>query len=58
MAFGFRKRVRIAPGLSLNLSKRGAGVSAGRRGASVSRGATGRKQVSLGWKGLFWRKRI
>jgi Protein of unknown function (DUF4236) len=58
MAFGFRKRKRIVPGLWLNLSKRGAGFSVGRRGASVSRSAGGRKQVSLGWKGLFWRKRV
>ena len=58
MAFGFRKRKRIAPGLSLNLSKRGGGLSFGRRGASVSRSADGRTQVSLGWKGLFWRKRL
>lgn len=58
MGFGYRKRIKIVPGLRLNLSKRGAGLSAGRRGVSVSRSATGRRQLSLGWKGLFWRKRI
>jgi Protein of unknown function (DUF4236) len=58
MAFGFRRRKKIGPGLFLNVSKRGLGVSAGRRGATVSRSAGGRKQVSLGWKGLFWRKRV
>jgi hypothetical protein len=58
MGFGFRKRKRILPGLWLNLSKRGVGISGGRRGATVSRGATGRKQVSLGWKGLFWRRKV
>ena len=58
MAFGFRKRKRIAPGLFLNLSKRGAGLIAGRPGATLSRSSTGRKQLSLGWKGLFWRKRL
>ena len=58
MGFGFRKRTRIAPGLFLNLSKRGAGISVGRRGASVSRSSSGRRQVSLGWKGWFWRKRL
>ena len=58
MGLGFRKRKRIAPGVSLNLSKSGFGVSVGRRGASVSRSAKGRKQLSLGWKGLFWRKRF
>jgi hypothetical protein len=58
MGFGFRKRKRIAPGLWINFSKRGAGVSTGRRGATASRSASGLKQVSLGWKGLFWRKRF
>ncbi|MGZ8741011.1 MAG: DUF4236 domain-containing protein [Gaiellaceae bacterium] len=58
MSFGFRKRKKLLPGVSLNLSKRGAGLSVGRRGASASRGATGQKRVSLGWKGLFWRKRV
>lgn len=58
MEFGYRKRKKIGPGLFLNLSKSGVGVSAGRRGASVSRSARGRKQLSLGWRGLFWRKRL
>jgi hypothetical protein len=58
MSFGFRKRKRIAPGVFLNLSKRGGGVSFGRRGANVSQSASGRRQLSLGFKGLFWRKRL
>jgi hypothetical protein len=58
MAFGFRKRKRIGPGLFLNFSRRGAGLSVGRRGATVSQSSSGRKQLSLGWKGLFWRKRL
>jgi Protein of unknown function (DUF4236) len=58
MGFGFRKSKKILPGIRLNFSKRGVGMSAGRRGATVSRGATGRKQASLGWKGFFWRKRV
>jgi hypothetical protein len=58
VGFGFRRSKSILPGLRLNFSKRGVGVSTGRRGASVSRGATGRKQVSLGWKGMFWRRRV
>jgi len=58
MPFGYRKRKTIGPSRFLNLSKGGVGVSGGRRGASVSRSASGRKQVSLGWRGLFWRKRL
>jgi hypothetical protein len=58
MGFGFRKRKRILPGFWLNFSKGCVGVSAGRRGATVSRSPQGHKQVSLGWKGFFWRKRV
>ena len=58
MGFGFRRSKKILPGIRLNFSKRGVGVSAGRRGATVSRGATGHKHVSLGWKGFFWRKKV
>jgi hypothetical protein len=58
MAFGFRKRKRIVPGLFMNLSPRGVGISLGRRGATVSSSSEGRKQLSLSWKGLFWRKRL
>jgi hypothetical protein len=58
MGFGFRKSKSIFPGFRLSFSKRGVGMSAGRRGASVSRSAQGRKQMSLGWKGFFWRKRV
>jgi hypothetical protein len=58
MPFGYRKRKRIAPGLFFNLSKRGAGVSVRQRRASASVSPTGRRQVSLGWRGLFWRKKL
>jgi Protein of unknown function (DUF4236) len=58
VGFGFRKSTTIFPGFRLNFSKRGVGVSGGRRGASVSRSAQGRKQVSLGWKGMFWRRKV
>jgi hypothetical protein len=58
VGFGFRRSKKILPGIRLNFSKRGVGVSGGHRGATVSRGATGRKQMSFGWRGFFWRKRI
>jgi Protein of unknown function (DUF4236) len=58
MGFGYRKRKKIVPGLFANLSKSGVGFSVGRRGASVSRSARGRRHLSLGWKGLYWRKRL
>jgi Protein of unknown function (DUF4236) len=37
----YRRRKRIAPGVTLNLSKRGAGVSVGPRGAKLSVGPRG-----------------
>lgn len=58
MGLGYRKRKKLFPGVTLNISNRGLGVSAGRRGASVSANTRGQKGVSLGWKGLFWRKRF
>jgi Protein of unknown function (DUF4236) len=56
MAFGFRKSFRLAPGLRLSLSKRGASLSAGPRGAKVSASTTGRRRRSLGWRGFSWRR--
>ena len=36
-----RERIRVAPGINLNLSRRGAGVSVGPRGAKLSVGRRG-----------------
>ncbi|RDI75342.1 Protein of unknown function (DUF4236) [Gaiella occulta] len=58
MAFGFRKSFKVAPGLRLNVSKRGPSLSAGPRGAKVSVNARGEKRASAGWLGMFWRKRF
>jgi hypothetical protein len=38
MSWRFRRRVHVAPGLDLNLGKRGASISAGVRGAHVTVG--------------------
>jgi hypothetical protein len=58
MSWGYRKRVRLLPGLDLNIGKRSLGVSAGKRGARVSASSSGRRSLSLGLKGLFWRKKL
>ena len=58
MGLGFRKSFKLAPGLRVNVSKRGLGVSAGPRGAKLSANTRGRRRASLGWRGLFWRKRL
>jgi hypothetical protein len=41
MGWRFQRRKRILPGVTLNVGKRGLGVSAGRRGARVSAGPRG-----------------
>ncbi|HDH96892.1 MAG TPA: DUF4236 domain-containing protein [Proteobacteria bacterium] len=55
MAFRFWRRVRIAPGVTLNLSKSGASISVGPRGAKFTIGSRGGR-VSLGvpGTGLFY----
>jgi hypothetical protein len=60
MGFNFRKSKSIFPGVKINLSKSGIGVSAGVKGARISRSATGRKTVSGGipGSGLSYRKSI
>lgn len=37
----FQRRKKLAPGLTLNVGKRGLGLSAGPRGAKVSAGRSG-----------------
>ena len=43
MGFRFFRRIRIAPGVSINLGKRGASVSVGPRGAKMTFGSRGVK---------------
>ncbi|MBA2537627.1 MAG: DUF4236 domain-containing protein [Actinobacteria bacterium] len=60
MGWRFQRRKSILPGVTLNLGKRGAGVSVGRRGARVSAGRTGlTATASLLGTGLayVWRRR-
>lgn len=58
MALSYRKRIRLAPGLSLNVSKRGLGVSAGPRGAKLSIGADGRVRGSVGRAGIRYQETL
>jgi Protein of unknown function (DUF4236) len=58
VGFFFRKSVKLAPGLRLNLSKRGAGLSAGPRGAKLSANTRRERRASFSFKGLNWRKRF
>ncbi len=55
MAFRFYRRVSIAPGLRLNLSRRGISTSIGRRGAHFTVGTHGtRSTVGLPGTGLSY----
>jgi hypothetical protein len=46
MGFRFRKKVKIAPGIDLNLSKKGiSSVSAGKKGAMINLSKRGMKQT-------------
>ena len=58
--FQFRKRKKLAPGIYLNISRKGFGVSAGPKGAKISRSATGRITGSVGLpgSGISYRKRL
>ena len=57
MSAYFRKSIKIAPGIRINLSKRGTGVSFGTRGAHVSLSPTGRvtKTVGIPGTGIYYR---
>ncbi len=59
MGFRFWRRVKIAPGLTLNLSKSGASFSFGGRGAKVSLGPRGtHATVGLPGTGLFYTTKL
>lgn len=51
MGFRFRKSFKIAPGVRMNVGKKGVGVSVGPRGAKVSVNSSGRVTKSVGIPG-------
>ncbi|CAM3888458.1 hypothetical protein VRRI112168_05040 [Vreelandella rituensis] len=59
MAFRFQRRITLAPGIRLNLSKRGIGFSVGPRGASVSIGPSGaHAHAGIPGSGLAYRTKL
>ena len=59
MGFRFWRRVKIAPGISLNLSKSGLSCSVGPRGAKYTFGMSGqRATVGLPGTGLYYTKKL
>lgn len=59
MGFRFWRRIKIAPGVTLNLSRSGGSLSIGPRGARVTVGARGRRAtVGIPGTGLFYTTRL
>ncbi|MDN3555052.1 DUF4236 domain-containing protein [Halomonas maura] len=59
MALRFRKRIKVAPGLRLNLGKSGIGASVGPRGARVTISKRGvHAKVGIPGTGLSYRSRL
>ncbi|XKE44223.1 DUF4236 domain-containing protein [Halomonas organivorans] len=59
MGFRFQRRITLAPGLRLNLSKRGLGLSVGPRGASLSVGPSGMHgHAGIPGTGLAYRQKL
>ncbi|MDA1850282.1 DUF4236 domain-containing protein [Bacillus cereus] len=59
MGFKFRKSFKVAPGVKVNLSNKGVGMSAGVKGVRVSTGPSGsRITTSLPGTGLSYEQRI
>jgi hypothetical protein len=59
MGFRFRKSIKIAPGVKLNLSKGGVSASVGQKGATVNVGKRGAKAtVGLPGSGLSYTQNL
>lgn len=59
MGFKFRKRIKIAPGLYINLSKSGVSTSIGKPGATVNIGKKGLKAtIGIPGSGISYRKNL
>jgi hypothetical protein len=58
MGLRFQRRIKVLPGVHLNLSKSGVGFSVGGRGAHVGITARGQRYTSIGLPGtgLSWRE--
>ena len=54
MGFRFQKRIGIAPGLRLNISKSGVSASISERGAHLTLGRTPRITIGAPGTGLSW----
>lgn len=51
MGLNFRKSIKLADGVKLNVGKKSASVSVGKKGAHVNVSSTGRKSITVGIPG-------
>ncbi len=61
MGFRMRKSIKVAPGVRLNVSKRGVGASVGGKGGRYSVHSSGRRTVSVGSgviPGVYYQKSV
>ncbi|MDF3936655.1 DUF4236 domain-containing protein [Pseudomonas citronellolis] len=59
MGFRFRKSIKVAPGIKLNISKGGVSTTVGKRGASVNVGKKGvHTNAGIPGTGLSYRAKI
>lgn len=59
MGFRFRKKINIAPGVNINISKSGISTSLGKPGATMNIGKSGvRTTAGIPGTGLSWSKKI
>jgi hypothetical protein len=61
MGFRMRKSIKVAPGVRVNVSKRGVGASVGGKGGRYSVHSSGRRTVSAGSgviPGVYYQKRL
>lgn len=59
MAWKFRKRIKIVPGVTINLSRSGVSTTIGTKGASVNIGKNGTfLNTGIPGTGIYDRKRI
>ncbi len=58
MGLRFQRRIKLLPGVRINLSKSGVGFSIGGRGAHIGIDSRGRRYTSLGLPGtgVSWRE--
>ncbi len=59
MGWNFRKRIKLLPGIHLNVSKSGLSVTVGTRGFNINFGKKGQQlNVGIPGSGIYYRKKL